>query len=106
MSLQLEDFPTDRDKVRFLISLLSGSAVCWAMLLLTQPNPLLDDYAEFCHKVRTMFEDPVHTQMANKRLRDLRDLRQGQGSLTDYIADFWMVTQDLQWNEAVLMDQF
>uniref|UniRef100_A0A8C6XSL1 DUF4939 domain-containing protein n=1 Tax=Naja naja TaxID=35670 RepID=A0A8C6XSL1_NAJNA len=31
MSLRPEDFPTDWDKVGFLISLLSGSAACWAI---------------------------------------------------------------------------
>uniref|UniRef100_A0A8C6XXB2 DUF4939 domain-containing protein n=1 Tax=Naja naja TaxID=35670 RepID=A0A8C6XXB2_NAJNA len=38
MSLRPKDFPTDQDKVGFLISLLSGSAARWAMPLLTQPN--------------------------------------------------------------------
>uniref|UniRef100_A0A8C6X2C0 DUF4939 domain-containing protein n=1 Tax=Naja naja TaxID=35670 RepID=A0A8C6X2C0_NAJNA len=47
MSLRPEDFPTDWDKVGFLISLLSGSAARWVMPLLTQPNQVLDNYAEF-----------------------------------------------------------
>ncbi|ETE61034.1 Retrotransposon-derived protein PEG10, partial [Ophiophagus hannah] len=87
----------------FLISLLSGSAAHWAMPLLTQPNQVLDNYAKFYHQLRAIFEDPVRAHMAN---RQLRELRQGQGSLTDYIADFRVVTQDLKWNEAALIDQF
>uniref|UniRef100_A0A8C6VG71 DUF4939 domain-containing protein n=1 Tax=Naja naja TaxID=35670 RepID=A0A8C6VG71_NAJNA len=59
MSLWPEDFPTDRDKVGVLISLLSGSAACWATPLLTQPNQVLDNYSEFCHQSQAMFEDPV-----------------------------------------------
>ncbi|XP_029142298.1 protein LDOC1-like [Protobothrops mucrosquamatus] len=47
MSLWPEDFPTDRDKVGFVISLLTGTAARWATPLLTQPNQLLDNYAEF-----------------------------------------------------------
>uniref|UniRef100_A0A8C6Y6B5 DUF4939 domain-containing protein n=1 Tax=Naja naja TaxID=35670 RepID=A0A8C6Y6B5_NAJNA len=66
MSLRPEDFPTDRDKVGFLISLLSGSAAHWAMPLLTQPNQLLDNYAEFCHQFKAMFEEPVQTQTASR----------------------------------------
>uniref|UniRef100_A0A8C5RMT3 DUF4939 domain-containing protein n=1 Tax=Laticauda laticaudata TaxID=8630 RepID=A0A8C5RMT3_LATLA len=45
MSLWPEDFSTDRDKVGFLISLLSGSAARWATPLLTQANQVLDNYA-------------------------------------------------------------
>uniref|UniRef100_A0A670XNM3 DUF4939 domain-containing protein n=1 Tax=Pseudonaja textilis TaxID=8673 RepID=A0A670XNM3_PSETE len=44
ISLRAEDFPTDEDKVGFMISLLSGSAAHWAMPLLVQANPLLDDF--------------------------------------------------------------
>lgn len=93
MSLQPEDFPTDQDKVGFLISLISGSVARWAMPLLTQPNPLLDNYTEFCCQLRVMFEDPVRAQAAN---RWLRELQQRCGSLADYIADFRVVCQDLQ----------
>lgn len=76
MILRPKDFPTDWDKVGFLISLLMGSAARWATPLLTQPNPLLDDYARFCHELQPMFEDPVKVQTANQHLRELW---QGQG---------------------------
>uniref|UniRef100_A0A8C5SAC4 DUF4939 domain-containing protein n=1 Tax=Laticauda laticaudata TaxID=8630 RepID=A0A8C5SAC4_LATLA len=56
-SLRPEDFSTDQDKVGFLISLLSGSAACWATPLLTQPNQVLDNYSEFCCQFQAMFED-------------------------------------------------
>uniref|UniRef100_A0A8C5SF74 DUF4939 domain-containing protein n=1 Tax=Laticauda laticaudata TaxID=8630 RepID=A0A8C5SF74_LATLA len=68
MSLRHEDFPTDQDKVGFLISLLSGSAAHWAIPLLTQPNQVLDNYTEFCRQFQAMFEDPVRSQTANRRL--------------------------------------
>ncbi|XP_070800770.1 protein LDOC1-like [Pituophis catenifer annectens] len=48
ISLRAEDFPTDQDKVGFLLSLLSGSAARWAMPLLVQASPLLDDFRGFC----------------------------------------------------------
>uniref|UniRef100_A0A2D4F1Y8 DUF4939 domain-containing protein n=2 Tax=Micrurus corallinus TaxID=54390 RepID=A0A2D4F1Y8_MICCO len=103
MSLQPEDFSTDWDKVGFLISLLSDSVARWVMSPLTQPNQVLDNYTEFCHQFQAMFEDPVRSQIANRRLRELK---QGRGSLMDYIASFWVVVQDVQWNEAALLDQF
>ncbi|KAG8147219.1 putative Leukocyte receptor cluster member 8-like protein [Naja naja] len=48
-----------------------------------------------------MFENPVRSQTANRRLREER-----RGSLMDYIASFQVVAQDVQWNEAALLDQF
>lgn len=71
MSLWPEDFPNDLDKMGFLISLLTGSAVQWVTPLLTQPNLLLDDYAGFCHQLDAMFDDLVKAQMANWHLREL-----------------------------------
>uniref|UniRef100_A0A670Z8J6 DUF4939 domain-containing protein n=1 Tax=Pseudonaja textilis TaxID=8673 RepID=A0A670Z8J6_PSETE len=44
MSLRPEDFPNDRAKVGFIISLLSGQAAKWATPLLTQDSPLLDNF--------------------------------------------------------------
>uniref|UniRef100_A0A8C5WSW0 DUF4939 domain-containing protein n=1 Tax=Laticauda laticaudata TaxID=8630 RepID=A0A8C5WSW0_LATLA len=47
ISLRAEDFPTDWDKVGFMIGLLSGSAACWATPLLIQASPFLDDFRGF-----------------------------------------------------------
>uniref|UniRef100_A0A8C7E1F5 DUF4939 domain-containing protein n=1 Tax=Naja naja TaxID=35670 RepID=A0A8C7E1F5_NAJNA len=67
MSLQPEDFPTDQDKMGVLISLLSGSAARWVMPLLTQPNQVLDNYAEFAVSfrpcLRTLFKAKQQTDV-------------------------------------------
>uniref|UniRef100_A0A670Y9K8 DUF4939 domain-containing protein n=1 Tax=Pseudonaja textilis TaxID=8673 RepID=A0A670Y9K8_PSETE len=47
MSLRPEDFPNDRAKVGFIITLLSGQAAKWATPLLTQDSPLLDNFQGF-----------------------------------------------------------
>uniref|UniRef100_A0A670YAF8 DUF4939 domain-containing protein n=1 Tax=Pseudonaja textilis TaxID=8673 RepID=A0A670YAF8_PSETE len=44
ISLRPEDFPTDRSKVGFMISLLTGQAANWATPLLVQDSPLLNDF--------------------------------------------------------------
>lgn len=56
MSLWPEDFPMDRDKVGFLISVLMASAAHWLTPFLTQSSPLLD------MQLHVMFEDPVKAQ--------------------------------------------
>uniref|UniRef100_A0A8C6VIC9 DUF4939 domain-containing protein n=1 Tax=Naja naja TaxID=35670 RepID=A0A8C6VIC9_NAJNA len=61
ISLRAEDFPTDSDKVGFLINLLTGSAAHWATTLLVQASPLLDDFRGFCDHLRLMYEDPIKT---------------------------------------------
>ncbi|XP_039199999.1 protein LDOC1-like [Crotalus tigris] len=40
ISVKADDFPTDRDKVGFMISLLSGSAACCGTPLLAQCSPM------------------------------------------------------------------
>uniref|UniRef100_A0A670ZK32 DUF4939 domain-containing protein n=1 Tax=Pseudonaja textilis TaxID=8673 RepID=A0A670ZK32_PSETE len=55
MSLRPEDFPNDRAKVGFIISLLSGQAAKWATPLLTQDSPLLDNFQGFLQQMRVMF---------------------------------------------------
>ncbi|KAG8125440.1 hypothetical protein E2320_020567 [Naja naja] len=67
---QFPAFLGGRQKVGFLISLLTKSAACWATPLKIQPNLLLDNYAKFCCQLQAMFEDPVKGQTANQCLRD------------------------------------
>uniref|UniRef100_A0A670Z5P7 DUF4939 domain-containing protein n=1 Tax=Pseudonaja textilis TaxID=8673 RepID=A0A670Z5P7_PSETE len=59
MSLRPKDFPNDRAKVGFIISLLSGQAAKWATPLLTQDSPLLDNFQGFLQQMRikTWLED-------------------------------------------------
>ncbi|XP_032079532.1 protein LDOC1-like [Thamnophis elegans] len=64
ISLRAEDFPTDRDKVGFMISLVSSSAAHWATPLLVHASPLLDDFMEFCDHLRLMYENPIKMEMA------------------------------------------
>ncbi|XP_034265475.1 protein LDOC1-like [Pantherophis guttatus] len=72
ISLRAEDFPTDWDKVGFMISLLSGSAARWATPLLVQASPLLDNFRGFCDYLRFLYEDPIKTQTATQRLKTLK----------------------------------
>uniref|UniRef100_A0A670Z7L8 DUF4939 domain-containing protein n=1 Tax=Pseudonaja textilis TaxID=8673 RepID=A0A670Z7L8_PSETE len=53
ISLRPEDFPTDRSKVGFMISLLSGQAANWATPLLVQDSPLLNNFQGFLQQMRT-----------------------------------------------------
>uniref|UniRef100_A0A670YQL2 DUF4939 domain-containing protein n=1 Tax=Pseudonaja textilis TaxID=8673 RepID=A0A670YQL2_PSETE len=54
MSLRPEDFPTDRSKVGFMISLLTGQAANWATPLLVQDSPLLNNFQGFLQQMRVI----------------------------------------------------
>uniref|UniRef100_A0A670ZTM6 DUF4939 domain-containing protein n=1 Tax=Pseudonaja textilis TaxID=8673 RepID=A0A670ZTM6_PSETE len=54
MSLRPENFPTDRSKVGFMISLLTGQAANWATPLLVQDSPLLNDFQGFLQQMRVI----------------------------------------------------
>lgn len=56
----------------FIISLLMGLAARWATPLLTQPGSLLDDFSGFYVQLKSMFEDPVKAQTANRWLWELK----------------------------------
>uniref|UniRef100_A0A670XPS2 DUF4939 domain-containing protein n=1 Tax=Pseudonaja textilis TaxID=8673 RepID=A0A670XPS2_PSETE len=101
--LRAEDFPMDQDKVGFMISLLSSSAVCWVMPLLVQDSPLLDNFSGFCDHLWLMYEDPIKTQTV---AQCLKDLKQGWQPLQEYISEFRLLSQDSAWKEAALMDSF
>uniref|UniRef100_A0A8C6XAX4 CCHC-type domain-containing protein n=1 Tax=Naja naja TaxID=35670 RepID=A0A8C6XAX4_NAJNA len=88
MAMRLEDFPDDRARVGFVISLLSGSAARWA---------------GFWQHMRLMYEDPIRTQTAARRIKDLR---QGKRPLQDYIAEFRLLCMDSTWNDVALLDAF
>uniref|UniRef100_A0A8C6XU88 ribonuclease H n=1 Tax=Naja naja TaxID=35670 RepID=A0A8C6XU88_NAJNA len=103
MAMRPEDFPDDRTRVGFVISLLSGSAARWAMPLLVQNSPLLTDCQGFWQHMHLMYEDPIRTQTAARRIKDLR---QGKRPLQDYIAEFHLLCMDSTWNDAALLDAF
>uniref|UniRef100_A0A670ZJ06 DUF4939 domain-containing protein n=1 Tax=Pseudonaja textilis TaxID=8673 RepID=A0A670ZJ06_PSETE len=55
ISPRLEDFPTDRSKVGFMISLLTGQAANWATPLLVQDSPLLNNFQGFLQQMRVIW---------------------------------------------------
>uniref|UniRef100_A0A670ZB52 Gypsy retrotransposon integrase-like protein 1 n=1 Tax=Pseudonaja textilis TaxID=8673 RepID=A0A670ZB52_PSETE len=103
ISLRPEDFPTDRSKVGFMISLLTGQAANWATPLLVQDSPLLNNFQGFLQQMRVMFENPIKIQTVDRRLRDIN---QGKRSLQEYIAEFRLLCMDSNWNEPAHMAAF
>uniref|UniRef100_A0A803THV0 DUF4939 domain-containing protein n=1 Tax=Anolis carolinensis TaxID=28377 RepID=A0A803THV0_ANOCA len=75
--LRPDSFTSEKVKISFTISLMSGPAAKWATHLLLQSSPILDSWSV-----------------------------QGNGSVASYNSAFCRLTQDLSWNEAAFMDQY
>uniref|UniRef100_A0A670Y9L3 DUF4939 domain-containing protein n=1 Tax=Pseudonaja textilis TaxID=8673 RepID=A0A670Y9L3_PSETE len=103
MSLRPEDFPNDRARTGFILSLLSGQAAKWATPLLIQDSPLLDNFQGFLQQIRVMFENPIKSQTVTRRLWDIS---QGKRSLQEYVAEFRLLCLDSNWNEPAHMAAF
>ncbi|XP_069476335.1 protein LDOC1-like [Ambystoma mexicanum] len=65
-------FPTDKDKVGFLISHLTGPALAWATPLVISGNAILDSYPAFSNSLRSMFGRQEISVATQERLLDLR----------------------------------
>uniref|UniRef100_A0A670XTD6 DUF4939 domain-containing protein n=1 Tax=Pseudonaja textilis TaxID=8673 RepID=A0A670XTD6_PSETE len=68
ISLRPEDFPTDRSKVGFMISLLTGQAANWATPLLVQDSPLLNNFQGHLQQMRLSDFSNVFSEQEADRL--------------------------------------
>uniref|UniRef100_A0A8C6XU81 DUF4939 domain-containing protein n=1 Tax=Naja naja TaxID=35670 RepID=A0A8C6XU81_NAJNA len=98
MAMRPEDFPDDRARVGFVISLLSGSAARWTTPLLLQNSPLLTDYQGFWQHASCM-------RTPSEQTAARRGPSKG-APLQDYISEFRLLCMDSTWNDVALMDAF
>ncbi|OBS82415.1 hypothetical protein A6R68_23597 [Neotoma lepida] len=103
MERSTRDFSADRVRVCFVTSMLTGRAARWASAKLERASYLMHNYRAFMMELKHVFEDPQRREAAKRKIRRLR---QGLGSVADYAHAFQTIAQDLDWNEAALIDQF
>jgi hypothetical protein len=101
--LQPQRYPNDKTKTCFIGTLLSGTALSWFSPLLEKDSPLLSDLSLFFQEFQQAFGD---FDRATTAANELRSLRQGSQSASEYAAKFRQISVDLQWGEAALIDQF
>ncbi|XP_015269339.1 PREDICTED: protein LDOC1-like [Gekko japonicus] len=65
IKLRAWDFPTDKMKVCFIISLLKGQAAKWATPLVVAPPPLLYNYSGFLDHLFVAFANPQQAAADN-----------------------------------------
>lgn len=101
--LQPSRFPTQRTKVCFVGTLLTGPAATWFSPIFESNSELLSNVDDFFNELELNFGDfDRETTAAN----NLRELRQGSKTASEYAAVFRRICTDLSWGEGAFVDQF
>ena len=83
--LQPSSFPTERSKVAYVITLLSGRAREWATAVWDSNAPECQSFFQFSQAMRDTFDRSVSGPAATRKLFRIR---QGQRSISDYAIEF------------------
>ncbi|XP_062946246.1 retrotransposon-like protein 1 [Cynocephalus volans] len=92
-------FYSDRLRVRYVISHLSGLALEWANALLQANSPLIGDFPGFLEAMSEVFEYRQALRVAEEAMFNIR---QGNRSTTEYINEFQSLVPTLGWPDEVL----
>ncbi len=103
IEMQPQKFTTERSKVAFLNSLLSGKALLWAKAIWNAQSIILNSYEAFSNHFKEVFGVAAGRLSVQDQL--LR-LRQGESSIDDYTLEFRMLAATSGWNEATLLSAY
>lgn len=96
-------FASDRARIAFIISLLSGEALAWVTPLWERNDPVVSNLPDFLAAFRKVFDEPGRTSSAASSL--LR-LRQGNSTVGQYAIQFRTLASELAWNNEALVAAF
>ncbi|XP_034047298.1 multidrug resistance-associated protein 1-like [Thalassophryne amazonica] len=96
-------FPSDRAKIVFIITHLTGRATAWASAEWRRQSPACSTLQAFQTALRQVFQ---HTSPGREAARSLMCLLQGNRRVADYTIDFRILAAKSEWNPAALHDVF
>lgn len=102
-SLQPRTYATERSKVAYIISLLSGRARDWGAAVWESQSQSCFDFQLFKAEMIKVFDRSVFGKEAS---RLLAALRQGKRSVADYAIEFRTLAATSQWNPEALAARF
>lgn len=98
--LQPSSFPSDRAKIAYVITLLSGKALSWATAVWKAQSPFCSSYSAFEEEFKRVFDHPISGREASKRLLSLQ---QGSRTAAEYAIHFRTIAAGSGWNNESLM---
>uniref|UniRef100_A0A9J8BJU2 Retrotransposon gag domain-containing protein n=1 Tax=Cyprinus carpio carpio TaxID=630221 RepID=A0A9J8BJU2_CYPCA len=102
-SLQPRTFANERAKVAFVLTLLTGRAALWGTAVWENQDPCCASFQSLSADMRRVFDRAVAGREA---ARKLAELRQHEGSVSDYSIEFQTLAVECHWNEEAQWDMF
>ncbi len=103
LEMQPQLYPTERAKIAFILSLLTGRALQWAETIWTQAGNITQSLTNFTAHFRDVFGIPAGNSSAGEQLYRLQ---QGSMSIADYTLRFRTLAAASGWNECSLPTTF
>uniref|UniRef100_A0A4W6DG68 DUF4939 domain-containing protein n=1 Tax=Lates calcarifer TaxID=8187 RepID=A0A4W6DG68_LATCA len=100
---QAASFSTDRAKVAYMISHMSGRAEAWATAEWSRRSAICESLPLFIRTLTQVFQT---VSPGREAARSLAALRQGRRTVLDYAVEFRTLASDSGWNQAALCDAF
>lgn len=101
--LQPITFATERSRIAFMITNLTGRAREWATAEWERHSPICDSVVAFSAALGRVFGQPASGREA---ARALGNLRQGRSRVFDHAIRFRTLAAESKWNDEALVDTF
>ncbi|XP_061698580.1 5'-AMP-activated protein kinase subunit gamma-3b isoform X1 [Syngnathoides biaculeatus] len=101
--LQASAFPTDRSRIPFVISHMTGRAEAWATAKWSRNSETCRSWASFVCALTQVFQYAAPERQAAS---SLMTIRQGRCRVSDYAIEFRIRAAESRWNEEALHDAF
>ncbi|KAK3546860.1 hypothetical protein QTP86_003750 [Hemibagrus guttatus] len=103
LEMQPHMFPTERFKVAFVITQLSGKALLWAESIWSQNHPAVQSYSSFVDHFKEVFGKPSWDSSIGE---ELYNLKQGKMSINEYALQFRTLAAKSGWNKQTLLTSY
>ena len=101
--LQPSTYNTDRSRIAYILSLLTGPARDWGSAVWEAQSPLCHSAGAFVQEMKKVFDHPIRGHEAG---RHLFTLRQGSRSTAEYAVEFRTLAAESGWNDVALQGAF
>ncbi|KAL0177369.1 hypothetical protein M9458_026263, partial [Cirrhinus mrigala] len=103
IQMQPQQFPSEKSKLAFLTSLLTGKALQWAKAIWNANNPIINSYDLFTNHFSEVFSTATSTLSTSDQLFRLR---QGSTEVNEYTLHFRTLAAASGWNEIALLGAY